>query len=50
MEDFAENGPSYLGKIKANFMGNIVNIYGPGYNPSDHKSKQLALRNLLATV
>lgn len=42
--DFAENGPNYLGKVKTNFMRNIVNVYGPGYNPTDVKEKKLPPR------
>ena len=47
---FTENGVGYLGKIKTNFIGNIVNIYGPGFNPTDAKNKQVSPRELLATV
>ena len=47
---FVENGLGYLGKVKVNFMGNIVNIYGPGFNPSDVKDKKAVPRELLATV
>ena len=39
-----------MGKVKVNFMGNIVNIYGPGFNPSDVKDKKAVPRELLATV
>jgi hypothetical protein len=42
--NFAENGDSYFGKVKANFIGNLINVYGPGYNPTDHKTKRLPLR------
>lgn len=48
--DFTENGPSYIGKVKANFIGNVINIYGPGYNPTDYKNKNVPLRNIMATV
>ena len=47
---FVENGLGYLGKIKINFIGNIVNIYGPGFNPDDVKEKKVIPRELLATV
>ena len=47
---FVENGVGYLGKIKVNFIGNIVNIYGPGFNPEDVKEKKGTPRELLATV
>ena len=39
-----ENGVGYLGKIKVNFIGNIVNIYGPGFNPDDVKEKKVIPR------
>lgn len=39
-KDFTENGDNYIGKVKSNFIGNTINIYGPGYNPSDVKNKQ----------
>jgi len=48
--DFTENGVGYLGKVKATFIGDIICVYGPGYNPSDSKSKSVPLRNMLATV
>lgn len=33
--DFSETGPSYLGKVKSNVLGDTYNIYGPGLNPSN---------------
>ena len=48
--DFAENGPNYLGKVKTNFMRNIVNVYGSGFNPSDVMDKKGPPRQLLATI
>lgn len=42
--DFTENGPFYLGKVKANFIGNVINVYGPGFNPTDAKAKNQPLR------
>ena len=45
-----ENGPNYIGKIKANFFGDIINIFGPGYNPKNAFSKKLKRRELYATV
>lgn len=30
MHDFSENGKNYLGKIKMNFFGDNINIYGQG--------------------
>ena len=49
-KSFSENSDSYVGKLKSNFIGNIINIYGPGYNPSDVKKKMKKPRELLATV
>lgn len=49
-DNFTENSPSYIGKMKGNFTGSEYNIYGPGYNPSDAKEKKLPLRSLLATI
>ena len=43
-DQFVQNSPKYLGKVKTNFIGNIINIYGPGYNPSDYKNKNLPIR------
>ena len=45
-----ENGPGYLGKVKTNFLGDVVNIYGPGFNPANYKKGKQPLRQLLATV
>lgn len=39
-ENFVENGEDYVGKVKANFIGSLLNIFGPGYNPSDYKNKK----------
>jgi hypothetical protein len=36
-EHFEENENHYLGKVKENFMGNTVNIYSSGLNPSAAK-------------
>ena len=35
--DFQENGPSYIGKMKFNFTGSIINIFGEGLNPKNAK-------------
>lgn len=49
--DFTENGSSYLGKIKFNFIGNLINIYGPGCSPANWiKNGNMKLRNVMATV
>ena len=48
--EFVENGLGYLGKIKINFIGNIVNIYGPGFKKIDAKEKKASPRELLATI
>lgn len=49
-KDFKQNGPLYLGKIKTNVVGNIVNIFGPGYSPKDYNLKDVDIRYLLGTV
>jgi hypothetical protein len=35
--DFDENSKNYLGKIKSNLLGNILNIFGKGRSPSHAK-------------
>lgn len=47
---FVENDTDYLGKVKINFKGNEVNIYGPGYNAENFKIGKMPIRELLATV
>lgn len=47
---FVENDTDYLGKVKTNFKGNEVNIYGPGYNAENFKIGKMPIRELLATV
>lgn len=37
--NFQENSEYYLGKMKSNLLGDILNIYGPGLNPSNAKDK-----------
>jgi tubby-related protein 1 len=41
---YEENSPEYLGKVKANFTGTLVNVFGRGYNPKDYIEKNLPLR------
>lgn len=38
-QDFEESSPYYLGKIKSNLLGDTLNIYGAGLNPSNSKDK-----------
>ena len=33
--NFDENSPYYLGKMKSNVLGDVLNIFGPGLNPSN---------------
>jgi tubby-related protein 1 len=35
--NFEEEGPQYLGKIKSNVLGDVLNIFGPGLNPANAK-------------
>lgn len=37
--DYEENSNYYLGKMKSNILGDILNVYGPGLNPSNAKDK-----------
>lgn len=36
-DDFSEEGPFYLGKMKSNVLGDVLNIFGHGLNPSNAK-------------
>jgi hypothetical protein len=36
-KDFEETSDNYLGKIKSNALGDILYVYGPGYNPTNAK-------------
>lgn len=38
-EDFEEDSEHYLGKMKSNVLGDVLNIFGPGLNPSNAKEK-----------
>jgi hypothetical protein len=35
--DFKENGQSYIGKMKQNFSGSLMNVFGEGLNPKNAK-------------
>lgn len=35
--NFEEQGPQYLGKMKSNVLGDVLNIFGPGLNPTNAK-------------
>lgn len=39
-DSFEESSSSYLGKMKSNVIGDMLNIYGPGLNPSNAKEKK----------
>ena len=47
---YEENSPHYLGKMKSNVLGDVLNIFGPGLNPSNAKEKNEVPRELLATI
>ena len=48
--DFEEDSPNYLGKMKSNALGDVLNVFGPGLNPSNAKEKGVEPRQLLASV
>ncbi len=48
--DYEEASPHYMGKMKSNVLGDILNIFGPGLNPSNAKDVNQVPRELLATV
>lgn len=48
--NFEEDSPYYLGKMKSNVLGDVINIFGTGLSPSNAKERGIAPRQLLATV
>ena len=48
--NFTENSSFYLGKLKANIFGDVINLFGVGFNPSDAKDRNCIPRELLATI
>ena len=48
--NFEETSESYIGKMKSNVLGDQLNIFGPGLNPSNAREKNQVPRELLATV
>ena len=38
-EIFEEDSPAYLGKMKSNVMGETLNVFGRGLNPSEAQKK-----------
>ncbi len=48
--NFEENSEYYVGKMKSNLLGDIMNIFGPGLSPSNAKDGKVVPRDLLATV
>ena len=42
--DFEENSPHYIGKMKSNVIGDRLDIFGPGLNPSNAKDKNVVPR------
>lgn len=49
-DNFEENNSTYLGKMKSNIMGDVLNVFGPGYNPANAKERKEKPRELLATI
>ena len=39
-DHFEEDSPFYLGKMKSNVLGDVLNIFGPGVEPSEAKQKK----------
>lgn len=37
--DFDEKSAYYLGKMKSNVLGDVLNVFGPGLNPSNAKEQ-----------
>jgi len=37
--NFEENSQFYLGKMKSNILGDVLNVFGPGLSPSNAKDK-----------
>lgn len=48
--NFEENSHSYLGKLKSNLFGDVLNLFGPGLNPSNAQEQDSIPRELLATI
>lgn len=48
--NFTENSSFYLGKLKANIFGDVINLFGVGLNPSDAKDRNCIPREMLATI
>jgi hypothetical protein len=36
--------------MKSNILGNVLNIFGPGLNPSNAKEKSMTPRELIASI
>lgn len=48
--DFEEHSPSYLGKMKSNVLGDVMNVFGPGVEAGEARQKKGPQRELLATI
>jgi hypothetical protein len=49
-DDFEERSSSCLGKVKANFLGTVINVFGAGLSPSAAARQHEIPRELLATI
>ena len=47
---FDKKTESYVGKIKTNILGTIINIFGPGSSSSQYKKHKENPRELFATI
>jgi hypothetical protein len=48
--NFTENSSCYLGKLKSNLFGDVINLFGIGLNPGEAKDRNCIPRELLATI
>lgn len=47
---FAENSSGYVGKLKSNLFGDVINLFGVGLSPGEAKERNCIPRELLATI
>jgi hypothetical protein len=47
---YEEDTSVYIGKMRSNLLGDVLNIYGPGLNPENAKNANVTPRELLATI
>lgn len=48
--DFEETSDNYMGKMKSNVMGDVLNVFSAGPSPKLAKEKGVSPRELLATI